>query len=165
MSAHGVAGKIKVAPYSGDPTGILEVRRLRLGGPPGEEGGAGGREYDVETAQRSAGCAVFALKGISTAEGALALKGARVWVPRADLPPPGEDEYYHADLAGCTVTTAEGIVLGVVAAVVEGPAHDWLEIRTEGGESALLPIVAEFIKEVDVAGRHIVAAPPQGWPP
>ncbi len=51
VSAHGVAGKIKVAPYSGNPAGILKARKLCLGGPPGE-GGAGVREYDVKTAQR-----------------------------------------------------------------------------------------------------------------
>ncbi len=90
--------------------------------------------------------------------------GARVFVPRMDLPPPGEDEYYFADLVGCAVFTPDGGPVGHVSSVVHGPAHDWLEIRGDGKEEALLPFVSEFIREVDMAGRRIVVTPPEGWP-
>jgi 16S rRNA processing protein RimM len=103
------------------------------------------------------------LKGIDSLEAARELVGARVYVRREELPAPEEDEYFVADLVGCAVATADGVPVGHVAGVVSGPAHDWLEIRRAGGEEVLLPAVSEFVREVDVAGRRIVVAPPEGW--
>jgi len=162
VAVRGVAGRIKVKAISGDPSGILGARSLRLCGKPGG-GGSEGREFEVNAAQRSGGCAVFSLKGIETLEAARELVGARVFVRREELPPPGEDEYFVVDLVGCRVVAADGAPIGRVAGVVSGPAHDWLEIRCAGGEEALLPAVSEFVREVDAAGRRIVVTPPEGW--
>ena len=52
--------------------------------------------------------------------------------------------------------------IGEIAGLEEGAAHDWLAIRREGGES-LLPMVSEFIREIDIRSRRIVVAPPEGW--
>jgi 16S rRNA processing protein RimM len=162
VAVHGVAGGIKVKAISGDPSGLLAARSLRLCGGP-DRGGSGGREIEVNAAQRSGGCAVFSLKGIETPEAARELVGARVFVRREELQPPGEDEYFVADLVGCAVIAADGIPIGRLAGVVNGPAHDWLEIHRTGGGEALLPVVSEFVREVDVAGRRIVVTPPEGW--
>lgn len=161
VAVHGTAGRLKVKALSGDPAGLLGAGTLCLSGL-----GAGmpeGGEFEVRTARPSGGCAVFSLRGVDTVEAARALVGARVFVPRGDLPPPGEDEYYFADLVGCRVEAADGAALGEVSGVVHGPAHDWIEVRGAGKEEALLPFVAEFIREVDIAGRRIVATPPEGW--
>ncbi len=160
VAVSGTKGGIKVKPFSGDPSGILSARKLRLSGGDAPEG----REYEVRTARPSGGCAVFSLEGIGSAEAARSLAGARVFVPRGDLPPPGEDEYYCADLVGCVVIDADGRSLGEVSGVVPGPAHDWIEVRGSWKEDALLPLVAQFIREVDTAGRRIVVSPPEGWP-
>jgi 16S rRNA processing protein RimM len=162
VAVQGVAGRIKVKAISGDPSGLLAAHSLRLCGKP-DRGGPGGRDFEVNAAQRSGGCAVFALKGIETPEAAGELVGARVFVRREELPPPGEDEYFVADLVGCAVIAADGVPIGRVTSVVSGTAHDWLEIRRSGGEEALLPVVSEFVREVDVAGRRIVVTPPEGW--
>jgi 16S rRNA processing protein RimM len=160
---HGVSGGIKVKATSGDPSGLLAVRFLVLRGEP-LRGATISREYEVRTARRAGGCAVFTLKGVESAEAAGELVGARVSVRREELPQPGEGEYFVSDLVGCEVAALDGASIGRVSAVVNGPAHDWLEIRRDGGGDALLPAVSEFVKEVDVAGRRIVVAPPEGWP-
>jgi 16S rRNA processing protein RimM len=157
-----VAGRIKVKAISGDPAGLLGARSLRVRGT-NARGGTECREFEVDAAQRSGSCAVFALKGIDCLEAAREIVGARVHVRREELPAPEEDEYFVADLVGCAVATADGVSIGHVAGVVSGPAHDWLEIRRAGGEEVLLPAVSEFVREVDVAGRRIVVAPPEGW--
>ena len=56
----------------------------------------------------------------------------------------------------------EGRRLGVVTGVTEGPAHDWIAV-SRGAEEAMLPLVAAFIRKVDLAKRRITADPPQGW--
>lgn len=135
---------------------------MRVCGKPGP-GNREGRDFEVRAAQRSGGCAVFALRGIDTLDAAKALVGARVSVRREDLPPPGEDEYFVVDLVGCSVFGKDGGTIGRVESVVSGPAHDWLSIRRPDGQEALLPVVSDFVGEVDVADRRIVVTPPEGW--
>jgi 16S rRNA processing protein RimM len=157
---HGVHGKIKVAPLSGDPSGLLAAKVVRVvgAGDPVPE-----REYEVVAAHRAGGCAVFSLRGVDSAEAAGALSGAAVSVRRDQLPALPDDEFYWADLVGCEVVDEGGSLLGEVVAVTPGPAHDWLVVRRAGGEEGLLPVVAAFLRSVDVAGRRVVAAPPEGW--
>ncbi|MGE5753398.1 MAG: ribosome maturation factor RimM [Deltaproteobacteria bacterium] len=162
VAVHGAAGRIRVKPVSGDPSGLLGAHTLRMRGKP-DRGGSEGSDFEVVAAQRSGGCAVFALKGVDTVDAASGWIGCRVFVRRGELPPPGKDEYFVADLIGCAVVASDGLLIGHVAGVVNGPAHDWLEIRCSGGGEALLPVVSEFVREVDVAGRRIVASPPEGW--
>jgi 16S rRNA processing protein RimM len=157
---HGVRGKIKVAALSGDPSGLLAAKSLQVDG--GREPG-GAREYEVVSAHRAGGCAVFTLKGIESAEAADSLAGAAVSMRRDELPPLPEDEFYWDDLVGCAVVDERGSPLGEVVAVEPGPAHDWLVVRRAGGEEGLLPVVAAFLRSVDVAARRVVAAPPEGW--
>ena len=158
---HGLAGKIRVKAHAGDSSGLLHVRTVRLSAVgPGEAERV--RDFEVRAAQPQGGFAVFLLDGIDTRDAAREWSGASVSVLREELPPPAEDEYYWVDLVGCEVVTEAGHHVGEVAALEAGPAHDWLVVRREGGES-LLPMVEEFIREVDVRGRRIVASPPEGW--
>jgi 16S rRNA processing protein RimM len=158
---HGVRGKIRVAMYSGDVAGVLGVSRVALaggGGPEPEDG----REFDVEAVQRAGGCAVFSLRGVDSLDAAGSLRGARVSVRRDALPPLPEGEFYWEDAVGCAVVTREGVVLGEVTGVLPGAAHDWLVVRRAADE-AYLPVVAAFLRSVDVSARRIVASPPEGW--
>lgn len=162
VAVHGTTGRIRVKAFSGDPAGLLGASSLRLCATPGG-GGREGRDFEVIAAQRSGGCAVFALKGVDALDAARELVGASVLVRRGELLPPGADEYFVADLVGCAVATVDGALIGHVESVVSGPAHDWLSIRRAGGEESLLPLVSEFVRAVDVANRRIVATPPEGW--
>jgi 16S rRNA processing protein RimM len=159
---HGVRGKVKVAAFSGDPEGVLAAKTLRLTGgrgmPPGSIG-----NYEVVTAQRAGGCAVFALSGIDTVEAAEALVKAVVSVRYEELPSLPEDEFYWVDAVGCLVVDETGTPLGEVAAVEPGAAYDYLVVRRPGGEDAYLPVVEAFLRKVDTAARRVVASPPEGW--
>ncbi len=158
---HGMEGKIRVKTHSGDPSALLQVRTVRLSAACaiGEERV---RDFWVRAARPQGGFAVFSLEGIDSPESAAGWSGAIVSVPRGELPPTAEGEYYWVDLIGCEAVDASGKRLGEVAALEEGPAHDWLVIRREEGES-LLPMVSAFIREVDVPGGRIVVIPPEGW--
>jgi len=159
---HGVRGKIKVAAFSGDSSGVLAAKTLRLSGGRGTAPGGAG-DYEVVTAQRAGGCAVFALSGIDTVEAAEALVKAVVSVLHDELPPLPEDEFYWVDAVGCLVVDESGAPLGEVVAVEPGAAYDFLVVRRPGGEDGYLPVVAAFLRKVDTAARRVVASPPEGW--
>ncbi|MDP2658706.1 MAG: hypothetical protein Q8O78_09875, partial [Candidatus Deferrimicrobium sp.] len=102
IGLHGVRGKVKVAAFSGDPEGVLAAKTLRLSGGRGTAPGAVD-SYEVVTAQRAGGCAVFALLGIDTIEAAEPLVKAVVSVRYDELPSLPEDEFYWIDAVGCLV--------------------------------------------------------------
>jgi 16S rRNA processing protein RimM len=182
IGLHGVRGKIKVAAFSGDPSGVLAAKALRLSGgrptpagnalpgvPRGSKNGGHGTapgtagDYEVVTAQRAGGCAVFSLKGIDSIEAAEPLVKAVVSVRREALPTPPEGEFYWVDAVGCLVVDESGAPLGEVVAVEPGSAYDFLVVRRPGGEDGYLPVVEAFLRKVDTAARRVVASPPEGW--
>ena len=81
-------------------------------------------------------------------------RGAVLAVPRASLPPLGDDEYYAFELVGLAVEEEGGRFLGRVADVVDYPANDVLELDS----GAFLPLVEACVRKVDVEGGRIVVA-------
>ena len=81
-------------------------------------------------------------------------RGAELAVPRAELPPTGDDEYYEFQLLGLEAVEEGGQPLGRVTALHPGPANDALELDT----GLLLPLVAACVQQVDLeAGRILIA--------
>jgi 16S rRNA processing protein RimM len=163
VGLHGVAGKIKVSMFSGDPSGMRQVKTVRLSAPASEGRARREHSFDVISAQRVRGCAVFHLKGIDSFEAGQSWIGAEVSVPRAELPDPDPGEFYVTDLVGCVLVDAGGAELGWVADVLPGPAHDWLSVRRDAGGEAFLPLVAAFVLEVDIPNKRVRVSPPEGW--
>jgi 16S rRNA processing protein RimM len=70
-------------------------------------------------------------------------------------------QYYLHDLVGCAVETVDGRHVGPVAVVYTGAAQAVLGITGPAGE-ILVPMAGDICREVDVAARRIVIAPPEG---
>ena len=81
-------------------------------------------------------------------------RGAELAVPRTELPPTREDEYYEFQLLGLEVIEEDGRALGRVTALHPGPANDALELDT----GLLLPLVAACVQQVDLEASRIQVA-------
>jgi 16S rRNA processing protein RimM len=114
---------------------------------PGARFLAAGAEVEVVGVRRAQGRPVIKVRPS-------AARGAVLEVERAALPPTEADEYYTFQLVGLVVVEESGRELGTVADVVPGVANDLLEL--EGG--ALLPMVEDCVRDVDLAARRIVVA-------
>jgi 16S rRNA processing protein RimM len=163
VGLHGVAGKVKVGMFSGDPSGMRTVRSVRLTLP--AKGASAGRQvtFEVISAQRVRGCAVFHFRGLDSVEAAESWIGAEAAVSRDELPEPDPGEFYVDDLVGCEMVDEAGASLGTVTEVMPGPGHDWLAVRRPGGGDDYLPMVEAFVREIDLPNRRIRVAPPEGW--
>lgn len=82
-------------------------------------------------------------------------RGALLQVPKADLPPVEGDDYYVFQLVGLEVLEEGGRRLGRVQDVASYPANDVLELDS----GVALPMVADCVREVDLAAGRIVVAP------
>ena len=93
-------------------------------------------------------------------DGAEALRGAKLFVPRAALPEVVEDdEYYLTDLVGLAVELADGTAWGTVHALHDFGAGDILEVARTEGETVMLPFTRETVPVVDIAGGRLVIDP------
>jgi 16S rRNA processing protein RimM len=148
-------GEVRVAPLTDAPERLRELRECWLVPP------AHGERRLVERVRFQGAVPVVKLGGVDDLDAAGRLAKRLLTVPREAVRPLPPDRYYPFELVGCTVETAEGTALGTVADVLAGPAHDYWAVRRDGREW-LLPAVTAIVERVDLAGRRIVARPPDG---
>ncbi|MBI2317101.1 MAG: 16S rRNA processing protein RimM [Betaproteobacteria bacterium] len=114
------------------------------------------REHHVAESARQGSMLLARLEGCDDRDAAAQLRGREVAVPRAALPPSGENEFYQADLIGLEVRNLDGERLGSVAEFVATGAHPVMRLAGADRER-LLPFVAPVVKMVDAgAGRILV---------
>ncbi len=149
---HGVHGLVRVTSYADDltaygPLSDANARRfvLRWRG-----------ECVAEVAELVGGTEVK-VADRSVAE---KLANTRLYVDRAQLPEPEEDEFYLADLIGLRAFDVSGMCLGSISAVHDYGAGASLEVRRENGEPLLLPFTRACVPEVDVAAGRVLVVPP-----
>jgi 16S rRNA processing protein RimM len=162
--AFGVRGAVKIEPYAGPESSVLEHAprwRLERPGPDTVARSPLPLPADVEAkdARRHGAFIVATLDPSVTREEALALKGAEVLVDRADFPTLADDEYYWTDLIGCRVSNPAGEELGLVTALEDHGAHGVL--RLDSG--ILIPFVAAHVLEVQPQARRILADWSADW--
>jgi 16S rRNA processing protein RimM len=110
---------------------------------------------EIEAGRRHGTGIVARLAGVDERDGALALRGRRIWIRREQLPAPAPGEYYWADLIGLQVETVEGEVLGIVSAMMETGANDVLVV--EGERERLIPFVpGHYVTAIDLAAGKLV---------
>jgi 16S rRNA processing protein RimM len=151
--AFGVHGEVRLKSFCADPAAIAGYSPLVT---------EGGHIFGVRIVRPISGAFAARLTGVATREEAEALKGTRLYAPRDRLPPLEEEEYYHADLIGLAVVDAGGAPIGTVRAVLDHGAGAILEIERKGAPEVLLPFTRAAVPTVDIAGRRIVADPPEG---
>ena len=134
---HGLDGSFFVERASEDEGRFAKGATLHLDGEPAT----------VVASKRSGGRPVIRLDREAP-------RGAELSVPRSELPPPAENEYYAFELTGLAVEEEGGRALGRVQAVQPGVANDVLELDS----GLALPLVDACVLEVDANGGRIVVA-------
>ncbi len=154
LDAWRLDGSVKVAPYSADAAALLAAREWWF-----DVKGAV-RSFDVLSAKAHGSTVTARLVGVADRDGAEALKGARISVPRRAFPVTDDDEFYWVDLIGLAVVNEAGDAFGDVVELTEHGAHQNLVVRLADGEGRdverSIPFVGAFVKTVDLAGRRIV---------
>lgn len=144
---HGVEGRLRLVPFSGETAHLLSITEASLRGD--------GRELKarVESIREFGDAALVKFEGYDSPEAASALSGLELWAPRDKAAPLGDDQYYYADLVGCRLFSGEAH-LATVVAVCDGGGGDLLEVEKAGGGSGYVPFRKEFVGPVDVDGKR-----------
>lgn len=153
--AHGVRGAVRIKPFTAEPESVGAYGELS------DKGGT--RFFAAHVMGVNKGMVIAKLSGVDDRDAAEALRGLRLYVPRAVLPEPEDDEFYHADLIGLPAETEDGTAFGRVRALYDFGAGDVIEIEPAGGgQPVVLPFTLEAVPVIDLEGGRIVVAPVEG---
>jgi 16S rRNA processing protein RimM len=151
--AHGLRGEVLIHSFAEAPESIAAYGPL--------SDAAGGKTFTILRAKPTPNGVLARLAGITDRTAAEALEGVELWVARARLPPPAEDEFYHADLIGLLAVDPEGRPFGRIVAIHNFGAGDLIEIAMAGSaKTELVPFTAASVPSLDVsAGRAVIVLP------
>jgi 16S rRNA processing protein RimM len=153
-AAHGIKGEVRIQSFTDEPLALLDYGPLTTNKP--------GLVIEIETARATTNVLVARLKGVTTRDAAEKLNGVELFVDRAKLPPPDEDDdFYHADLIGLDARLGDGSVIGQVTAIPNFGASDLIEVRNaRTGDTFLYPFTKAVVPEIRLAEGYLVIEVP-----
>ncbi|MDF2981726.1 MAG: RimM [Devosia sp.] len=153
-AAHGIKGEVRIQSFTEDPLALASYGPLSTNKP--------GLTIKILAARTTTNVLVARLEGINDRNAAEKLNGVELYVDRALLPDPDDDDdFYHADLIGLKARLADGSEIGEVMAVPNFGAGDLLEIRDHrSGDTYLYPFSKAVVPEVRVAEGYLLIDPP-----
>ena len=151
-AAHGVRGLVRLKPFTEDPAAVTGY------GPVTDARGV--RIFRLDLLSAHKGQWIARVEGVTDRDQAEALRGTRLYVDRAALPPPEEDEFYYLDLIGLTAVSVDGATLGRVRGVFDFGAGDVVEIALGDGGALVVPFTRQAVPSVDIEGGRIIVDPP-----
>ena len=158
LGPHGLRGDVRVRPLTDRPRErFRDLETCFLCDPALDHQEA----CRIVSSRFEASSVLVRLDGVDSPEAARALSGRLLAVERERALPPRPGEFYPWQLEGAVVETPDGRALGRFLRVMDSPAQPLWVIERDGREW-LLPAVPEFVVEVSVAERRIVASPPEG---
>ncbi len=144
----GIKGWVKVQPFTHEVDGLGGYQNWWL------DRADGCKPHQVAEVSVHHATMVARFEGCEDREAAAKFTDADVPIPRAELPAPGQGEFYWADLVGAEVSNRGGESLGKVVTLLETGANPVLVL--EGDRERLVPFIADVILEVDLGNRRVV---------
>jgi 16S rRNA processing protein RimM len=141
---YGLAGAMRVFPYSNDAATLRKAKRIFIGH----------KEYAVESMRVHNDALVMTIDGVNTPELAQTFTNDEVSVARDAFAPLPEGEYYWVDLIGLDCVNGERH-FGKIAEIFESGAHPILRVEAEGKPDELIPFVDAIIRSVNLAERRV----------
>lgn len=160
VAPFGVGGWVRVHPFGDDPLSWKKMPQWWLGTDPDGQDWAPYALKDCKAHGKGGLVASFA--EVADRNAAEAVDGYYIAVPREALPKPGKDEYYWADLVGLQVRNGSEVLLGTVTGLLSTGAHDVLQVQ-DGDVERLIPFVASYVTDVDMAARRILVEWEADW--
>ena len=153
VNTHGLTGVLKLESLCDDKETLCAVPSLFIDG----------KEYKVISSKPSSGVLVLTkLDGINDIDEAMKFKGKFAFARREDIKK-RDGAHFIADLIGLPVFDAEsGKNHGVLEDITRPAKQEIFHIKTNSGETVLLPNVPAFVKEIDEE-RGVFITPIDGF--
>ena len=150
--AHGIRGEVVIVTHDPDSETLGSVTTIWIGGV----------ERKITQARDTQRGWLIALEGITTRTEAEGLRGQQVEIDRDDLEL-DDDHVLLNDLVDCEVRLPDGKPWGTIDSIMMGQHQDILVIH-DGEIERLLPLVDEFVTQIDLDARVVTVSPPEDLP-
>jgi len=104
-------------------------------------------KFIIEKVRYKKNLAIVKFKGFDHINDVEKYKNKIVYTERVELE---EGRFYVEDLLGLKIVDETRGEIGVLKDVLQNPAHDLYLIRTAAGEDVLIPVVDEFVKDINM---------------
>ena len=148
-NTHGIRGEIKVYPTTDDVARFKKLKKCILETKQGE------MLLHVESCKFFKQFAILKFKEFNNINEVEQYKHCGLYVEREDAVKCEEDEYYIADLVGCTVYNEDDSELGDLIDVIQTGANDVYVVRMESGKELMIPAIKECILSVSITERRV----------
>lgn len=152
----GLRGEVKVIPYTDFPERFVQTRRLFLN----KDGLF--REANIERVTCRERDIILKIKGIDSPEEAAEYRQALLQIPRDEAWRLPEGSYYHFQIIGLSVATADGLVLGRVAEILETGSNDVYVVRDDKKKEYLIPALKDVVRDIDLEKGLMLIQPLPG---
>ncbi len=154
VGPHGVRGQARLRSLTQDPAAFFSYGTLT--------NKTGEHSFQIKKEGKSKDCFIVSVQGVNDRNAAEKLKKTELFVDRAILPLPQEDEYYLADLIGLEARTEEGPI-GTIEKTHDYGAGIFLEIKPPQAKSFMLPFKDAFVPTVDTEKGFVIIILPEDW--
>ncbi len=152
LTAHGVRGWVKLHWHGEDPMLAINYKTLH---------DKNGRAFEVVEQRMQGKALAVKFKSIDDRTDVEKLRGTELFIDRSLLPAPADNEFYHVDLIGLNVRSADGKHIGSVRAIQNFGASDLIEVATARGDTEYFPFTDDVVTEINADEQLIVVNMPQ----
>ncbi len=143
VNTQGLKGHVRVYPDTDDIRNFEDFEEIFI---EGEK-----NPFQITEVRYKKNLVILKFKGLNHINEIEKYKGKIIYREKTEL---DEGVYYIEDLIGSKVIDEKHGVIGTLSDVIKNPAHDIYEVKTKG-ENILIPVVDEFIKEINLDKKEI----------
>lgn len=155
VRTRGIGGEVLVDLLTDFPERFAKLKRVYLCHPDGQL-----EIKELEGFWFHKGRLVAKFQNVSSIADAERLTSCLIQIPEADLEALPSGTYYDFQLIGCRVMTEDGLAIGKVKEILKAQGNDLLVV-TEGQREVLIPLVADFCRNVSVEKKEILVRLPK----
>ncbi len=152
VAVQGIKGQVRIKTYTENPEDLTSYGVLQ------DEKGTSCEVQIVSV--RSANLVIARLSGCNDRNQAETFVGTKLLIAHDQLPVLQDDEFYYDDLIGLQAVDDDQKPIGIVKAVHNYGAGDFLEITTEDSKNFLLPFNKESVPVISLKEKKYVQIDP-----
>lgn len=146
VNTHGIKGEIKVMPLCDDISMLLDFKEMYLDN----------KKIAVKSARIHKNTALLFLENFNNINDSERLKNKFLYVDKT-LIKLDENSNFIVDIIGCSVfDETTNRVLGVIIDILTPPSHDIYVIETSQLKQILIPVVPQFVINVDTETKKVI---------
>lgn len=155
INTHGIKGEVKIFPLTDNIGRFSDLKYAYLG--------EDKILVTVDGVKYHKGIAILKFKEYNDINDVQIFKDSYVFVDdknRVILP---ENHFFISDLLNCKVNDTKGNYIGIIKDVIQGNSNDVYVINNDIiNKEYMVPVVKEFVKDVNIKDRLIIIDPIEG---